>query len=413
MEEAPTLVDLFCGGGGLSLGFVRAGFSIAASFDNWNPAVETYRSNFGDHISCLDVTEGLDLPDATVIAGGPPCQGFSSAGMRREGDVRNTLVQVFSQLVAKHRPAAFVFENVEGFLTGGRGDFVVQLLEPLVRVGYRIHLRKVNAANYGVPQHRKRVIAVGGLGWNPTFPEVTHSAFGAPGAHLAGQHLPKTPTIAETLAGLPSAVPISDVSPNDHQYMPLKEADLERAKALKQGQRMRDLPEQFWHDSYKRRAYRRVMDGTPSERRGGAPSGIRRLCADEPSKAITGGAMNEFLHPTENRPLTLRECARLQTFPDSFCFTGKTRDAIQVIGNSVPPKLAEVFARNLFNDLQDAETCESEGSLLSFVPTLSTGMSPILKEVTNRIRRIFSSQDASRQLVQKMGAGQPPMLSAR
>ncbi len=328
MDKAPKLVDLFCGGGGLSLGFLKAGFSIQASFDNWAPAVETYRGNFDDHISCVNVTEGLQLPDATVIAGGPPCQGFSSAGMRREGDLRNTLVQVFSQLVAKHRPTAFLFENVEGFLTGGKGAYVIQLLEPLIRAGYRIHLRKVNAANYGIPQHRKRVIAIGGLGWNPTFPDVTHSAFGAPGAHLAGNHLPKTPTVGESLMGLPPAKPRSADDPNDHTYTPLKDADIERAKALEQGQRMRDLPEELRHDSYKRRANRRVMDGTPTERRGGAPSGIRRLRADEPSKAITGGAMNEFLHPTEDRPLTLRECARLQTFPDNFIFQAKSRDAI-------------------------------------------------------------------------------------
>jgi DNA (cytosine-5)-methyltransferase 1 len=401
MDEAPKLVDLFCGGGGLSLGFHNAGFSAEASFDNWAPAVETYRWNFDNHVSCVEVTEELQLPKVAVIAGGPPCQGFSSAGMRREGDLRNTLVQVFSQLVARHRPTAFLFENVEGFLTGGRGDYVVQLLEPLIRAGYRIHLRKVNAANYGTAQHRKRVIAIGGLGWNPTFPNVTHSAFGAPGAHLAGSHLPRTPTVAEALADLPPAIPRSADESSDHTYTPLHGADLLRAEALKQGQRMRDLPEEFWHDSYKRRANRRVIDGTPTERRGGAPSGIRRLRADEPSKAITGGAMNEFIHPTENRPLTLRECARLQTFPDSFVFNAKPRDAIQVIGNSVPPKLAEVFARNLLCDLQHIEKYESEGALLSFVPTLSTGMSPVLQEVTRRVRRTFGTVETRRQLALK------------
>ncbi len=399
MDEVPKLVDLFCGGGGLSLGFRKAGYSLLAAFDNWSPAVETYRKNFNDRVSDICVDENLVLPDATVIAGGPPCQGFSSAGMRRDSDSRNTLVQVFSHLVAKHRPPAFLFENVEGFLTGGRGAYVLQLLEPLIAAGYRVHLRKVNAANFGIPQHRKRVIAIGGLGWNPTFPDVTHSAFGAPGAHLAGKCLPKTPSLGQALNGLPPARPRCTDESDDHTYTPLKDADMERARALQQGQRMRDLPEEFWHDSYKRRANRRVMDGTPTERRGGAPSGIRRLRADEPSKTITGGAINEFLHPVEDRPLTLRECARLQTFPDSFQFTTKPRDAIQVIGNSAPPQLAEIFALSLLNDFRESGDYKSDGALLSFVPTLSTGMSPILKEVAEKVHRRFMTGKTAKQLV--------------
>src|SRR5262249_1410791 len=142
---------------------------------------------------------------ANVIVGGPPCQGFSSAGLRRPDDERNSLVRVFSRLVARAKPLAFMFENVEGFLTGSRGDFVVDLLEPLLSAGYRIHLRKVNAANFGIPQHRKRVVAIGGLGWDPTFPEPTHTAYGAPGAHLAAKRLPRGPSLADALKGLPRA----------------------------------------------------------------------------------------------------------------------------------------------------------------------------------------------------------------
>lgn len=184
MSEA-TVVDLFAGAGGLSLGFARAGAKVVVAFDNWPAAVETYRSNLGDHVSGGDIHRDLDVPDADVVTGGPPCQGFSSAGMRRAEDERNTLVGEFSRLIAKRRPRAFVFENVEGFLTGAGGQFVFELLDPLIAAGYRIHVRKVNAANYGVPQHRKRVVAIGGLGWDPSFPRGTHAAFGAPGAHLA------------------------------------------------------------------------------------------------------------------------------------------------------------------------------------------------------------------------------------
>ena len=165
-----TVVDLFCGAGGLSLGLSRAGFRPICAIDHLAAAVQTYGDNLGDHVRVEEITETTQIPMADVIAGGPPCQGFSSAGLRRAGDARNSLVSVFAAIVAREKPKAFIFENVEGFLTTEDGNRVLDLLRPLIAVGYRIHLRKINAANYGVPQHRKRVIAIGGLGWNPPFP---------------------------------------------------------------------------------------------------------------------------------------------------------------------------------------------------------------------------------------------------
>ncbi len=389
MHEMPTVVDLFAGAGGLSLGFVRAGARIIAAYDNWMPAVETYARNVGDHVREKAISRSLAIERPDIIVGGPPCQGFSSAGMRRADDKRNTLVGEFSRLIASVQPRAFVFENVEGFVTGARGAFVFDLLEPLISIGYRIHLRKVNAAHYGVPQHRKRVVAIGGLGWDPNFPEPTHAAFGAPGAHLGnGRRMNPTPTVDEALHDLPSAS-IHNPSISDHSYEPLRGDDLARARHLKPGQSMRDLPEHLWHESYKRRAFRRVKDGTPSERRGGAPFGVRRLKPNEPSKAITSGAPRELLHPHEDRGLTVRECAVLQTFPIGFAFAGSQRERIQLIGNAVPPLFGERIARSLLADLSEDPMRAGEGALLSFVPTLSSGMSPALFEVTRRVRRTF------------------------
>jgi DNA (cytosine-5)-methyltransferase 1 len=387
MTEKPRVIDLFCGAGGMALGFVGAGFDVSLAYDSWECAAATYRGNLGEHISHDAIGDHLELPPTTVIIGGPPCQGFSSAGARRDDDHRNTLVAVFARLIARHRPSAFVFENVEGFLTGGGGRFVFDLLDPLIEAGYRIHLRKVNAANYGVPQHRKRVLGIGGLGWDPSFPAPTHTAHGAPGALLGGTHLPLAPSINDALRGLPPAT--IGTHDNDHTYSALEGLDVERARQLGPGQRMRDLPEQLWHESYKRRAYRRVMDGTPVEKRGGPPAGLRRLRADEPSKAITGAAINEFLHPDEDRPLTIRECARIQTFPDNFVFFGTRRDRAQQIGNAVPPHFAEVIARTLLHDLDSRTEAASTGALLSFTPTLSTGMSPILNEVRRKVEKRY------------------------
>jgi DNA (cytosine-5)-methyltransferase 1 len=392
MQPLLSVVDLFCGAGGLSLGFRAAGFNVVWAADNNEAAVRTYRANLGDHVMCQPIAVDTDPPAVAVIAGGPPCQGFSSAGMRRLGDKRNTLVTCFAQIVARKRPRAFVFENVEGFLTAEGGKRVLDLLTPLVAAGYRIHVRKVNAANYGVPQHRKRVIAIGGLGWEPSFPEPTHSAHGAPGASLAATRLPATLTLQEALAGLSSPTTKDPGNPPGHFYRPLVGIDLERARVLKPGQTMRDLPKELWHDSYRRRAFRRVMDGTPTERRGGAPAGVRRLVSEEPSKAITGGALSEFLHPWEDRNLTLRECARIQTFSDDFTFRGTCGEQGQLIGNAVPPRLATVIARVLAADLRVADPKSDKGELLSFVPTLSNGMSPILERVTKIVRSTFRAE---------------------
>lgn len=136
------------------------------------------------------------------------------------------------------------------------------------------------------------------------------------------------------------------------------------------------------------------MDGTPTERRGGAPSGIRRLHSNEPSKAITGGSLRDFLHPDEDRPLTIRECATLQTFPTEFEFIGSQSEKIQLIGNAVPPLLARVIGNVLVSELPVAASAHPEGALLSFSPTLSFGMSPALESVTKRVKERFGKRVA-------------------
>lgn len=395
----PTSVDLFCGAGGLSHGFAAAGFRGVLAIDHDENAVRTYARNLGRHVMRAEIDRGTTLPAADVIAGGPPCQGFSSAGLRQAADERNSLVGVFAELVAAHRPSAFLFENVEGFLTADDGAHVFALLNPLIEAGYSVHLRKINAASYGVPQHRKRVIAIGGLGWAPTFPVPTHCAFGAPGSHLGGRGLPAAPSIADAIAGLPPAASLAPGVPEDHYARPIVGTALRIARALRPGQTMRDLPEELWHATYRRRAYRRVMDGTPSERRGGPPAGRRRLRATEPSKAITGGARGEFLHPAEDRPLTLRECARIQTFDDTFLFCGSASERAQLIGNAVPPALAKVFAEQLTRDLRSHQTRAAKGQFVTFVPTLSEGMSPALRGVVDRIVARFQPQGERRELL--------------
>jgi DNA (cytosine-5)-methyltransferase 1 len=179
--------------------------------------------------------------------------------------------------------------------------------------------------------------------------------------------------------------------PEDHFSKAMDADDLGRIQALRQGMTMKDLPTELWHASYQKRAYRRVMDGTPSEKRGGAPAGLRRLQGSEPSKAITSGARTEFIHPTEDRPLTLRECARLQTFPDDYRFLGSIADRALLIGNAVPPILGEELGRCVIRSIEMGKkvvgTCE--GALLSFVPTVSEGTSPVLSHLIAMVEAQF------------------------
>lgn len=390
-----TFIDLFCGAGGCSLGFIEAGFEGVFAADHDKNAVQTYQLNLGDHVQCIDITDQISLPYADVIVGGPPCQGFSSAGLRRLHDHRNALIRVFAQLVARIKPKAFVFENVEGFLTIENGSLLFDLLDPLIASGYRIHLRKLNAANYGVPQNRKRIVVIGGLGWDPTFPEPTHHAFGAPGVAKAFHHLPPCPTLADALEGLSQPALVPPGKPQGHVAREISLLDRQRIELLQPGQSMKDLPSSLWHESYRRRAFRRVRDGTPSERRGGAPFGLRRLRADQPASTITSGALTEFVHPSEHRFLTLRECARIQSFPDQFVFVGSNTACMLQIANAVPPLLSRIIAMSLLRDLQVGRYLEviSQGALISFVPTIADGMSPVLQRVDMMIRNRYALQE--------------------
>lgn len=397
-----TSIDLFCGAGGLTLGLRRAGISAALASDNWAPAGATFERNIEDipflpadvsELTPQDLLAKAGLDEApSLIVGGPPCQGFSSAGARRDKDRRNGLVSVFARLIAETQPSGFIFENVEGFLTLSGGDFVVDLLDPLIDAGYWIDMRKVNVANYGVAQLRKRVIAIGMLGCAPKFPLPTHRAWGAPGVHRIGvPELPATPSFEEALADLPRASSEPPGTPADHFARRLNELDAARVAALAPGQTMRDLPPEFHHASYSRRANRRVADGMRTEKRGGAPAGLRRLRADEPSKAITSAAPREFIHPDEDRALTLRECARLQTFPDSFEFSGNFSEKATLIGNAVPPQFAEVIGHTVAEMLlSERRPPEAAGRLVGFKATFAEGKSPALQHVTDRVLSRYS-----------------------
>jgi DNA (cytosine-5)-methyltransferase 1 len=404
-EKQPIALSLFAGAGGCSLGFKQAGYNIIYATDFDKSAIETYKTNFPEtKADCIDVKSinfelllqelKLCKGEVDIIIGGPPCQGFSTAGPRFWDDPRNHLLKQYVRAIEVIQPKWFLMENVEGLLTSNNGEYVKQSVNAFINLGYYIRLEKVYSHEYGVPQRRKRVLIVGNrLGIDFSFPSATTYSYGK-------IYRKSELTINHALKGLPKPSPentplnyehdFSDgwayqlKSKNDlvteHFNPKLDEIQLQRITNLQQGQTMKDLPEYLQHPSFKKRAARRVMDGTPSEKRGGAPSGLKRLKLDEPSLTITGAAVREFVHPIENRCLTIRECARIQTFPDDFIFCGSNGDKIQQIGNAIPPLLAKVFAAHIktfgFNKVKAID----KGLLLDFVLTKSEGLSPSLQK---------------------------------
>ncbi len=163
-----------------------------------------------------------------------------------------------------------------------------------------------------------------------------------------------------------------------HQSKELSGLIQQRIHLLTPGRTMKDLPPELQHPSFARRALRRVMDGTPTEKRGGAPSGVKRLFADQPALTITSAAPAEFIHPLEDRLLTLRECARIQSFPDWFEFGGSWSSMATQIGNAIPPMFMELLAAHITNAATWRRDRNSSGRWLGIEATRSEGMSPAL-----------------------------------
>lgn len=399
--SSPTVIDTFCGAGGLSLGLELAGFETVLGADYWRAAHDTWLRNHASPFLLEDLSQCSvqDLLSAakrseapTVFAGGPPCQGFSSAGSRRHDDSRNTLVAKFGHLAVEMQAPFVIFENVEGFLTWQDGNALTSLLETLVAGGYACRVAKVNAANYGAPQLRKRVIVLAGLGLDPGHPEPSTSAWGAPGAALVAAGKPRTSTLGDALSLVSAAHMIAPLS--DHSTLLSSGTDLARFVHLRQGDDMRVVPASLRPPSWNRRANRRVEDGTPSERRGGAPAGIRRLRADEPCRTITSASPREFVHPYDHRTLSLRECATIQGFPTDFIFEGGVQDKATLIGNAVAVPVGEALGHHIQHRL--AQPTSAQPGVLSFVATASSGYSPALRRVVEDVESRFGLCNAAR-----------------
>jgi DNA (cytosine-5)-methyltransferase 1 len=424
-------IDLFCGAGGLSLGFEDAGYEILLGNDSDQHAGATFSALHPRAKFLLSQIENLDahalLSAANLgpgqldcLIGGPPCQGFSTAGGRDGSDPRNRLIFEYLAIVRDILPRWFLFENVEGILTSNGGESIASLVRKFLQLGYWVRIEKLNFASYGLPQARKRVIIVGNrLGLSFALPKQTHS-FDA-GKHKSGAGFPTAPTLMEALSGLGSASKDSQsrVAYASKDAMNAYDAKMREAnnegtvslhfwsasnkdfpifEKLRPGQTMRDLPEEHWHESYRRRAFRRVMDGTPSEKRGGPPAGVKRLQGDLNSLTITSASTREFIHPIEHRPLTLREAARLQSFGDVCEFVGPQASIAKQIGNAFPPMAARVIAGHLaeldgkFGTGVRKAIISPTPCLLGYRLTDSEGRSPALARTESLLNQLQNYQ---------------------
>lgn len=341
-----TAIDLFCGAGGLSLGLARAGFKVIGAVDSWEPAVKTYRANFSHPVVATDMRQlsGADLthelglegsyPD--LVAGGPPCQGFSVQRIGEDFDERNNLLFEFGRLVIELRAKLFLMENVPG-LRGRRGEHLLARFRDLMLTGgYRTRTFLLNAADFGVPQVRRRLFCVG-------LSTADSNAFRNP----VPTHSEQTyRTVADAIGDLP--VPPNDFSPAPgdllHRRMRLSEQNLQRLRRIPEGGGFEDLPVDLRVNCHKQGAARI-----------GHRNVYGRLAAARPAVTITARfdsfTRGKFGHPSEDRSITLREGARLQTFPDDFKFFGTQEQIAALIGNAVPPLLAETLGRALAGSL--------------------------------------------------------------
>ena len=355
------IVSLFSGGGGLDLGFRQEGYEIIWAVDNNANAVATYKHNLQDNIICRDINEVplSEIPKADVVIGGPPCQSFSLAGNRNVEDARGQLVWRYIEIIEHIRPRAFVFENVTGLLSArnAQKEYIADLLKQAFHdIGYHISSKVVNAADYGVPQRRKRVLIVGLRGGDEfQFPEATHSE--------EGVGLKRYVSAEEALGDLPEAIfdesgRVRYAMPPQNEYQAamrkdgredvsehfvsrLSELDRYIIEHVRPGGNYMDIPAEV--DSAR---IRRL------QRDGGHTTCYGRLSPDKPSYTINTyfnrPNVGCNIHYSEQRLITVREALRLQSFPDSYEVISSSKQGRNlIVGNAVPPMLARVIAHKL------------------------------------------------------------------
>ena len=344
------VADLFAGVGGLSQGFIKAGCEVAFAVEFDKEIADAYKKNhpntevFAEDICQLDIDKVKQkYPLIDIVMGGPPCQGFSQKGKRLNlGDPRNFLFKQFVRFVAAFKPKYFVLENVPNIITTSNGYFKDQIIHEFSELGYDVCCGVLCASDFGVPQDRKRAVFMG--------------QFGKLEIGLPISNGRKT-TIKDAIYDLPfigsgegeekskyDKTPLSEFQKElrgnatilyNHIATKHSKAAIEKLKLIPKGKGKEVLPEYLLTKSIYSGTWSRLLED------GIAPTITTRF--DTPSSG-------RFTHPVLNRCLTVREAARIQTFPDSFIFYGSKGSQMKQVGNAVPPMLAYAIANVIVNN---------------------------------------------------------------
>lgn len=342
-------IDIFSGAGGMSLGAMMTGIDVKIAIENNPNAAETFKINHPTtNVICDNIRnvslENIKYKDVFIVFGGPPCQGFSVSNTktRNISNKNNNLFYEFIRIINETNPKWFVFENVEGIQSFEGGLVVQKLQQEFESLGYKCSYKVLTASKYGVPQNRNRFFMVGNrIGIDFIFPQEIKSKVNV---HQAISDLPtlsngdifdelpykqKRPsTYAKNMRASSSVSKQNYVSKN-------KEYVIERYKYIKHGENWQAVPK-ILMENYK---------NTDN-----CHSGIyKRLNPNLPSVVIANYRKNMLIHPYENRGLSVREAARIQSFPDNFLFKGSLMHIQQQIGNAVPPLLAKAVFKKIVN----------------------------------------------------------------
>lgn len=343
IEKSHTFIDLFSGCGGMSLGFEMAGFENILAIDNWADALNTYKYNrHGAKTLCVDLAsiETEDVENAIngkrvdVIIGGPPCQGFSVAGKRIVDDERNILYKSFVRMVQYFRPQAFVMENVPNILSIGNGIVKKSILSDFEKLGYTVKVQVLTASDYGVPQNRRRAVFVGLLnGKEFEFPTPTVDVANRVTAYEALGDLPEEslPNGAdypvEASCAYQMYVRTDSKGVYNHEITIHNEQTKSIIAMVPDGGNYKDLPVELQQTRKVHIAW-------------------TRLNSKKPSFTIDCGHNHHF-HYQYDRVPTVRESARIQSFPDKFIFLGNKSSQLKQVGNAVPPLMAKAISEQL------------------------------------------------------------------
>lgn len=360
-QRGYKLIDLFAGAGGMTLGFTEtfgSSFVPVWANDYNREAVRTYNANFGPHCIEGDILDllsdpSLYIPKADVVIGGPPCQGFSLLNKNRENDPRKQMWRPFLDVVERAGAQVFVIENVPQILGSPEHEEIITAAKKL---GFQVTWAKLCAADYGVPQMRWRAFIVGCRFADPsTFfpPSKTHynPALGTSltfcDSHDDSPYAPAPwRTVRDAIGGLPEpdGTEIRDIAPPLNLHFGRQPTPVSMA-------RYRAIPEEGMNRFDLQRRAPEITPGCWIRKTSGSTDLFGRLWWDRPAFTIRTEFFKpekgRYLHPAQHRPITHREAARLQSFPDTFRFHGSKTEIARQIGNAVPPLLAAQVAKSI------------------------------------------------------------------